>query len=128
MGVPAAVAGDKITGTCAGHQAIGPTGSPIPAPPMPFSAPLTTGVSTTVTIQHKPVALVGSWGLSVPPHVGLHAGDPHMAPPTQKGTVMAGSATVKVEGKALATQSSSCTMCMGPAMSLVATATTVLVG
>jgi uncharacterized Zn-binding protein involved in type VI secretion len=128
MGTPAAVAGDKITGICVGHQLIGPVGSPIPAPPMPFSAPLTLGLSTSVLIAGKPAALVGSSGMAVPPHVGLHASDPFMAPPMQQGNVVSGSMTVLVEGKPLATMSSSCTMCMGPAVSLVATAATVLVG
>ena len=66
--------------------------------------------------------------MSVPPHVGLHASDPFMAPPLQQGTVVSGSVTVLVEGKPLANMSSSCTMCMGPAVSLVATGATVLVG
>jgi uncharacterized Zn-binding protein involved in type VI secretion len=128
MGTPAAVAGDQITGICVGHQIIGPLGNPLPAPPMPFSAPLTTGLSTSVLIGGKPAALVGSSGMSVPPHVGLHASDPFMAPPMQQGNVVSGSPTVLVEGKPLATMSSSCTMCMGPAVSLVATGATVLVG
>jgi uncharacterized Zn-binding protein involved in type VI secretion len=128
MGTPAAVAGDQITGICVGHQTIGPLGVPIPAPPMPFSAPLTTGLSTSVLIAGKPAALAGSGGMSVPPHVGLHASDPFMAPPMQQGTVVSGSMTVLVEGKPLANATSSCTMCMGPALSLVATGATVLVG
>ena len=128
MGTPAAVAGDQITGICVGHQTISPVGNPIPAPPMPFAAPLTTGLSTSVLIGGKPAAVVGSGGLAVPPHVGLHASDPFMAPPMQRGTVVSGSPTVLVEGKPLATMSSSCTMCMGPATSLVATGATVLVG
>jgi uncharacterized Zn-binding protein involved in type VI secretion len=121
------VAGDQITGICVGHQLIGPLGAPIPAPPMPFSAPLTTGLSTSVLICGKPAAVVGSGGVSVPPHVGLHASDPFMVPLMQQGTVASGSPMVLVEGKPLASMSSSCTMCMGPAVSLVASAATVLV-
>ena len=127
MGVPAAVAGDQITGICVGHQLIGPLGAPIPAPPMPFSAPITTGLSTSVLICGKPAAVVGSGGISVPPHVGLHASDPFMVPLMQQGTVASGSPMVLVEGKPLASLSSSCTMCMGPAVTLAATAATVLV-
>jgi uncharacterized Zn-binding protein involved in type VI secretion len=128
MGVPAAVAGDQITGLCIGHQTIGPVGNPIPAPPLPFAAQLITGLSTSVLICGKPAAVVGSGGVCVPPHVGLHASDPFLAPPLQRGTVVSGSATVLVEKKPLATLSSTCTMCLGPATSLVASAATVLVG
>ena len=128
MGTAAAVAGDKITGICAGHLTIGPAGAAIPAPPMPFSAPLTTGLASSVMIGGKPAAMAGSGGTALPPHVGLHASDPYFTPTTQKGTVLSGSTTVLVEGQPLANMSSSCTMCMAPAVSLLATAATVLVG
>ena len=128
MGQPAAVAGDTIMGICVGHQMIGPLGNPQPSPPMPFSAKLVTGLSRSVLICGKPAALVGSGGMSVPPHVGLHASDPFMAPPMQQGKVVSGSTTVLIEGTPAATMGSQCTMCMGPASSLVATAATVLIG
>lgn len=128
MGSPAAVMGDKITGICAGHQMIGPVGSPVPSPPMPFSAALIIGLATQTLIEGKPAAVVGANGLNLPPHVGLHASDPFMAPPVQKGTVVSGSTTVLIEGKPAATASSQCTMCMTPASALMATATTVLIG
>ncbi len=128
MGAPAAVAGDQITGLCVGHQIIGPLGAPAPAPPLPFSAPLTTGLATTVLIMGKPAAVQGSGGMSVPPHVGLHASDPFMVPLQQKGTIVMGSTTVLIEGKPAATASSTCTMCLAPATSLVATGATVLIG
>jgi len=128
VGAPAAVAGDQIMGLCVGHQIIGPLGVPAPAPPMPFSAPLTTGLATTVMIVGKPAAVVGSGGMSVPPHVGLHASDPFMIPLQQKGTIVMGSATVFIEGKPAASASSMCTMCIAPATSLAATGLTVLIG
>jgi uncharacterized Zn-binding protein involved in type VI secretion len=127
MGAPAAVAGDRVTGLCMGHQIPSPTGGPVPAPPMPFSAPLTTGLAAKVLITGKPAAVVGSGGVSVPPHVGLHPSDPFLAPPMQKGTVVSGSATVLIEGKPAATLQSQCTMCLGPATTLLATAATVLI-
>jgi uncharacterized Zn-binding protein involved in type VI secretion len=120
--------GDKIVGVCAGHQMIGPVGNPQPAPPMPFSAALTFGLATTVMIGGKPAAVVGANGLNLPPHVGLHASDPFLAPPMQKGTVVSGSATVFIEGKPAASAQSQCTMCLGPAMTLAATAVDVLIG
>jgi uncharacterized Zn-binding protein involved in type VI secretion len=129
MGVPAAVAGDQITGICIGHVIPGPpVGNPVPGPPFPFSAPLTLGLSTSVLICGKPAALMGSSGFNTPPHVGLHPTDPFFAPPTQQGRVVSGSTTVLVENKPLATMSSQCTMCLAPATTLVASAATVLVG
>lgn len=128
MGAPAAVSGDKIVGTCASHRIIGPLGAPVPAPPMPFSAMLVLGLATTVLIGGKPAAVVGSNGLNVPPHVGLHPTDAAVGPPLQKGTVISGSSTVLIEGKPAATAQSRCTMCAGPASTLVASAADVLIG
>ena len=129
MGTPAAVLGDRIMGTCMGHQIPSPpAGNPGPAPPMPFSAPLTTGIAPTVLIGGKPAAVVGSWGLNAPPHVGLHVSDPFMAPPMQRGTVMQGSTTVLMEGKPAAKTGSACTICLGLTGQLTGTAATVLIG
>ncbi len=97
---PAVVAGDRITGMCATHQIPSPVGAPMPSPaPMPFGAPLTTGLATKVLVGGKPMAVLGSSGLNMPPHVGLHATDPFMAPPMQKGQITGGSSKVLVEGK-----------------------------
>ena len=109
------VQGDKITGMCNGHQIPNPSsGAPQPAPPMPFSAPLTMQLSTKVTIGGSPVAVVGSWGLNESVHPGLHASDPYVAPPQQKATVMNGYPKVTVGGQAIATTDSTVKMCMAP--------------
>lgn len=129
MGAPAAVAGDRISGTCAIHQIPNPaSGAPQPGPPVPFSAPLTIGLATRTLIAGKPAAVVGSSGLNVPPHVGLHPADPFMAPPMQKGQVVGGSATVLIEGKPAATSAAQTTMCAGLPGALAGTAATVLIG
>ena len=52
----------------------GPVGNPQPAPPMPFSAPLTLGLCATVLIGGKPAAVVGASGMNTPPHVGPASG------------------------------------------------------
>ena len=72
--------------------------------------------------------LAGSSGINATPHVGLHVSDPFLAPPLQVGRVVSGSATVLVEGRPMATASSSCTVCLGLPGQLMATASTVLVG
>ena len=127
MGAPPLVLNDRVTGQCVGHQIPGPLGVPTPAPPLPFAAPLTLGLAATVTIGGKPVALVGSSGFNTPPHVGLHATDPFMVPTLQVGRIVSGSGTVLVEKKPVATQQSSCLMCMGPGQA-VPSVSNVLIG
>jgi uncharacterized Zn-binding protein involved in type VI secretion len=107
------VMGDKIQGQCAIHQVPNPaSGAPQPSPaPLPFSAPLLSGLESTVTIGGKPVAVMGSSGYNMPPHVGLHPADPYMVPTMQEGKVLTGSPTVTAGGKAIATSSSQVSMC-----------------
>jgi uncharacterized Zn-binding protein involved in type VI secretion len=129
MGSPAAVLGDKVTGTCATHLVPNPaSGAPQPGPPMPFSAPVTTGTCATVQVGGKPVVVVGAQGVCTPPHVGLHPSDPFLVPLTQTGVVVQGSATVLAGGTPVGRSGDACTACAVPGASLVGTATTVLVG
>jgi uncharacterized Zn-binding protein involved in type VI secretion len=100
----------------------------MPAPPMPFSAPLVQNLASTVQIAGKPAAVVGSSGFNTPPHVGLHASDPFMIPTTQLGTVSGGSSSVLFEGKPAARTGSPCTVCAGLPGQLAGTAATVLIG
>src|SRR5688572_12711309 len=128
MGAPAIVMNDKIQGTCAIHQVLNPaSGVPQPGPPMQFSAPITVGVVTTVLIGGQPAAVMGCSGFNMPPHVGLHATDPFMAPPMQVGRILTGSATVMFGGQPAATQTSQALCCATPG-SLVPTVTTVQIG
>ena len=127
MGTPAVVMNDQILGTCAIHQIPSPTGAPMPAPPLPFSAPLTLGLATTVMIAGLPAAVQGSTGYNTPPHVGLHASDPYMAPPTQIGQVMVGSSTVLIEGKPAAYTGCQVAMCATLPGQVIGSATTVMV-
>ncbi len=94
---------------------------------MPFSAPLTTGLCTTVLIGGRPAAVLGSSGVNTPPHVGLHDSDPFLAPPLQVGRVMSGSPTVLFGGQPAASAAATATCCMTPG-TLVPSTTTVLVG
>ena len=129
MPAPAIVMGDRVTGMCPIHQIPGPpVGNPILGPPMPFSAPLTMNLATTVFIGGKPAAVMGSQGMNTPPHVGLHASDPFMVPTMQMGRVVTGSPTVFFNNKPAATAQSSAMMCATPAATIVPTAVTVLIG
>ena len=128
MGAPGIVMNDRIVGTCPVHQVPNPSsGAPQPAPPMPFSAPLARGLAGTVRVGGKPAAVLGSSGLNTPPHVGLHASDPFFSPSLQEGRVVAGSPTVRIEGKPAATATSSATCCTTPG-SLTPGVPTVLIG
>ncbi len=130
MSAPAAVLGDKIMGVCAIHLIPGPMGAPVPGPPMPFQAPLMQGLAMKVLISNKPAAVLGSWGLNTPPHVGLHPSDPSFTPVMQKGTVtLQTSTTVLFEGKPAAKMGSTAIICQGiPNGKVVASAMTVLIG
>jgi uncharacterized Zn-binding protein involved in type VI secretion len=127
MGAPAIVMGDQVQGVCGIHQVPSPVGNPMPGPPMPFSAPLTLGLCQTVLIGGKPAAVLGSSGYNTPPHVGLHASDPFLAPPMQIGRVVSGSLTVSFGGQPAASSSASASCCATPG-TLVPTTATVLVG
>ncbi len=126
MGTPAAVMGDRITGICPNHLIPGPLGVPVPAGPLPFSAPVVVGVVPTVLITGKAAVTATCSGLNTPPHVGLHPSDPFLGPPVQIGRVLVGSPTVLAGGKPLARLGSSVTCCVAPGV-LAASASTVLV-
>ncbi len=129
MGVPAAVVGDRITATCATHVVPNPaTGAPQPAPPLPFSAPVTQGACQTVLVGGVPALVIGAQGTNTPPHVGLHPADPFFAPVTQTGVIVQGSATVLFGGQPAAMSGAQCTACGVPDAVLTGTGTTVLVG
>lgn len=129
MGTPAAVAGDRIMGTCVGHVIPVPPGAVGPAPPLPFAAPVLQGLATSVLVAGKPVVLAGSAGINtMSPHAGLHPSDPAFAPPLQRGTVLVGSSTVLVEGKPVAPTGSRCQLCLTPTGTLVGSVPTVLIG
>jgi uncharacterized Zn-binding protein involved in type VI secretion len=129
MGQPAAIMGDKVMGTCAIHLIPNPaTGAPQPGPPMPFSAPLTTGTCATVQISDTPAAVVGSQGMNTPPHIGLHPADPFMVHMTELGVVTAGSTTVLFGGVPAARTGDPGTCCGMPGGSVLGSGATVLIG
>lgn len=128
MGTPAAILMDKIVGICTTHLIPNPaTGLPQPAPPMPFSAPITLQLATTVFITSKPAGVVGSFGYNTPPHVGLHPADPHMVPLNQIGRVVVGSPSVFIQSKPAARTGSMCTINFAMPGQLIGTAATVLI-
>lgn len=129
MGQAAAVMNDQITGRCSIHQVPNPTsGAPQPSPaPLPFAAPLARGLATSVIVEGRSAAVVGSSGINTPPHVGLHATDPYVTPAIQEARVTSGSATVLFEGKPAAATGAQCTCCVEPGR-LTGSAASVTIG
>jgi uncharacterized Zn-binding protein involved in type VI secretion len=130
MGQPAAKQGDKIVGTDTHILMVPSPGGPVPTPtPMPFLGQLDGSLSADVVIDSEPAATRGSTASNAPAHVPT-AG-PFRSPPSNKGTVNAGSATVLINGKPAARCGDTALTCNDPADApngtIVATGT-VLVG
>ena len=108
MGQPAAKQGDRITAMDT-HFIMGPAGTPITGT-LPFAGVIDGGLSNSVNIMGLPAATVGSTASNVPPHI---TGMP--APPSNKGTIMAGSLTVNINGKPAARSGDTALTCNDPA-------------
>jgi uncharacterized Zn-binding protein involved in type VI secretion len=126
MGSPALAMGDKITGTCSNHLIPSASGTQ-PAGPLPFSAPLTDGLVSTVQIGGKAAAVMGSSGYNLPPHVGIVDGS-FASPTMQVGRVMSGSSSVMIGGKPAATTQSNVLMCVAKATTAGPGVTSVEIG
>ncbi|SHN47381.1 PAAR domain-containing protein [Cryptosporangium aurantiacum] len=113
MAEPAAKQGDRVVGTDI-HVVMVPTpAGPVPTPsPHPFAGTLAGALSNDVLINGKQAAVVGSTAVNSPPHIPQ--GGPFQIPPTNRGTVTAGSATVLVNGKPLARNGDSVRTCNDP--------------
>ncbi len=114
MGQPAAKQGDRVVAVDT-HIVMVPGTPPTPTPlPHPFSGVLSDGLSTDVKISGLPAATVGSIANNTPPHVPTTPGTAFQRPPTNKGTVQQGSATVKINGKPAARAGDKALTCNDP--------------
>lgn len=115
MGEPAAKLGDTIVATDTHIYMIpAAAGAPVPTPlPSPFNGLINGGCSTDVMIEGKPAAVVGSTAANTPPH--LPQGGPFQVPPSNQGTIIAGSATVMINGKPAARAGDTANTCNDPA-------------
>jgi uncharacterized Zn-binding protein involved in type VI secretion len=125
--------GDKIMATDIHIILIpAPPGPPIPTPlPHPFVGTIDSGCATNVLIGGKPAATMGSGASNIPPHIPQ--GGPFQIPPTNKATIMKGSATVMIGGKPAARMGDNAITCddvapMAPKGTVMGTAMTVLIG
>jgi uncharacterized Zn-binding protein involved in type VI secretion len=110
MGSPAIVSGNVISGTCTNHLIPSASGTQ-PAGPLPFAAPLTSGLSGNVQIGGQPAAVVGSSGLNSPPHPGI-VDAPFASPSAQMGRIASGSTSVLIGGQPAATTQSQALCCV----------------
>ena len=114
MGQPAAKQGDQITGVDM-HIILIPTpGGPVPTPlPHPFNGMIDGNLSTSVKIMGMPAATVNSTATNMPPHIPQ--GGPFQMPPSNRGTIMLGSMTVRINGQGAARSGDTATTCNDPA-------------
>jgi uncharacterized Zn-binding protein involved in type VI secretion len=103
-------------------------GTPV-ATPLPFQGRLDTSLANDVLAENLPVAVVGSVATQSPGHVV--APKSFAKPPSNRATVVAGSATVLVRGVALARAGDVAETCNDPAdlpVGTIQAGSTVLVG
>jgi uncharacterized Zn-binding protein involved in type VI secretion len=91
-------------------QPAGP-GSPIPTP-LPFAGIIDGGLSGNVNIMGMPAATQNSTATNTPPHVPV--GGTFVKPPSNKATIIVGSATVNINGKPAARAGDKANTCNDP--------------
>jgi uncharacterized Zn-binding protein involved in type VI secretion len=111
MGQPAARQGDRVVAVDT-HliQPPGPT-SPVPVP-HPFAGIIDGGVSSDVKIGGAFAATVDSTATNTPSHIPI--GGSFVNPPSNKATIVKGSATVTINGKAAARAGDTAKTCNDP--------------
>ena len=111
MGAPAAKKGDKVTAS--DMHMIQP---PAPATPVllphPFAGTIDGGLSADVNIMGLPAATVDSTATNAPPHVPSGGG--FVNPPANRGTIVVGSPTVSINGRAAARAGDTALTCNDP--------------
>lgn len=112
MGSPAAKQGDKIQAT--DNHLIQPPGTAPPfLAPHSFMGTIDGELSSDVKIENRSAAVVGSTATNTPPHVP--SGGTFVNPPQNKGKIILGSLTVKINGKAAARAGDTAQTCNDPA-------------
>jgi uncharacterized Zn-binding protein involved in type VI secretion len=113
MGQPAAKQGDKITGVDTHIIMIPSPGGPVPTPlPHPFNGIINGNLSSNVMIMGMPAATQESTADNMP---HIPQGGPFQKPPSNKGQIITGSATVRINGKPAARNGDTALTCNDPA-------------
>lgn len=130
MGQPAAKQGDQITAVDTHIILIPSPGGPVPTPlPHPFSGIINGNLSSNVTIMGMAAATQDSTADNLPPHIPQ--GGSFQTPPSNRGQIMTGSATVMINGKPAARNGDTAQTCNDPAdlpVGTVIAVGTVLIG
>ena len=108
---PAAKQGDRITANDM-HMIQPPGTAPPVLVPHSFDGILDTALSSDVKIDGKPAATVDSIATNTPTHVPQ--GGSFVNPPKNKGRILIGSATVKINGKLAARSGDMAMTCNDP--------------
>ena len=131
MGKPIARADDQVLATDI-HIVLVPAVAPVPTPlPHVFSGKLDGSLSTSVKANGRPVATIGSTATNQPAHIPPPPGVSFQKPPSNRATVMLGSANVLVQGKPAARAGDTALTCNDPAdlpIGSIVAAGTVMVG
>jgi uncharacterized Zn-binding protein involved in type VI secretion len=128
MGQPAAKQGDQVVANDT-HLIQPPAPGPPVATPHPFAGKLDGGLSDDVQIMGRPAATKGSTASNSPAHLPI--GGTFVNPPSNRATVQAGSATVKINGKPAARSGDTAMTCNDPTdlpVGSVVAAGTVMIG
>jgi len=110
MGQPAAKEGDFITGIDT-HIIIIPGVGPTPLP-HPFNGMINGNLSSNVKIMGRAAATKDSTAGNLPPHIPQ--GGTFQKPPSNKGKIIMGSMTVKINGKPAARAGDMAETCNDP--------------
>lgn len=130
MGQPAAKEGDGVEAMDLHIVLVVAGPSEVPTPEeMPFDGIIDDGVSEDVFVDGRPAAVLGSAASNTVPHIPI--GGPFQTPPTDRATIVSGSSTVLINGKAAARSGDTAETCNDPAplpVGKVVAAGTVLIG
>ncbi|RPJ62331.1 MAG: hypothetical protein EHM23_03685 [Acidobacteria bacterium] len=127
MGLPAAKQGDQIVAVDF-HIIIPPAAPPVPVP-HPFTGIIDGGLSSDVKIMGMAAATTGTTATNTPPHIPI--GGSFQTPPANRGEIIAGSATVFINGKPAARAGDTAKTCNDPVdlpVGQVVAVSTVLIG
>ncbi len=133
MGQPAATEGAMVLAVDV-HIVMVPTpAGPVPTPlPHPFTGKVDGGTVQTVKLGGQPAAVVDSTCQNNPSHIAMPPGTAFQSPPSNKGTVLMGSATVLIGGKQAARVGDTVETCNDPADlpvgTIIGPAGTVMIG
>lgn len=122
MGPPAAKQNDQVVATDTHIVMVPSPGGPVPTPlPHPFTGMLDGALSSDVNIEGMPAATVDSTATNTPSHIPTPPGVSFQSPPSNQATVIMGSGTVNINGKAAARNGDTAETCNDPADAPVGT-------